>query len=139
MLYLDCRALITVTPFFPPPLEKYVAYLTGIWERVRVSKNGPQLFELELANRQYRDVNTSLLPNNIAGQQLLTWALGLSGDSIPPSYVATSSAILWKRNMENEAARVLCLPFYPQLGVEVLQRITHLVREVLMAEEPATH
>lgn len=91
--------MITVTQSVLPPLEEYVAYLTGIWERARLTNNGPLLLELEAALRRYLGVpHVHFTSNGTIALQLAIRALGLTGEIIttPFSYVATTSAILWE-------------------------------------------
>jgi len=92
-------SLITVTQSSLPPLEEYVAYLTGIWERVRLTNNGPLLLQLEAELREYLDVpHVHFTSNGTIALQLAIRALELTGEIIttPFSYVATTSAILWE-------------------------------------------
>ncbi|MEJ7664628.1 MAG: DegT/DnrJ/EryC1/StrS family aminotransferase [Hymenobacter sp.] len=81
------------------PLEEYGAYLTGIWERARLTNNGPLLLQLEAELRQYLDVpHVHVTSNGTIALQLAIRALALTGEIIttPFSYVATTSAILWE-------------------------------------------
>ena len=92
-------ALITVTQAFLPPLEEYVAYLTGIWERARLTNNGPLLLELEARISEYLGVPyVHFTSNGTIALQLAIRALDLRGEILttPFSYVATTSAILWE-------------------------------------------
>ena len=41
------RTVINVTKIYLQPLEEYVHYLRGIWERNQVTNNGPLVKELE--------------------------------------------------------------------------------------------
>jgi dTDP-4-amino-4,6-dideoxygalactose transaminase len=91
--------LITVTQPFLPPLEDYVAYLAGIWERARLTNNGPLLLQLEAELGEYLHVpHVHVTSNGTIALQLAIKALGLTGEIIttPFSYVATTSAILWE-------------------------------------------
>ena len=91
--------MITVTQSFLPPLEEYVTYLTGIWERARLTNNGPLLLELEARLSEYLGVPyVHFTSNGTIALQLAIRALDLSGEIIttPFSYVATTSAILWE-------------------------------------------
>lgn len=92
--------MITVTQSVLPPLEEYVAYLTGIWERARLTNNGPLLLELEAELRRYLDVPyLHFTSNGTIALQLAIRVLALTGEIIttPFSYVATTSAILWEQ------------------------------------------
>ncbi|WP_375419056.1 DegT/DnrJ/EryC1/StrS family aminotransferase [uncultured Hymenobacter sp.] len=82
-----------------PPLAEYVSYLSGIWERARLTNNGPLLLELEARLRVYLDVPyLHFTSNGTIALQLAIRALELRGEIIttPFSYVATTSAILWE-------------------------------------------
>lgn len=39
--------MITVTKAVLPPLEEYVSHLVGVWERARLTNDGPLLQQLE--------------------------------------------------------------------------------------------
>lgn len=91
--------MITVTQSFLPPLEEYTAYLAGIWERARLTNNGPLLLQLEAELSRYLDVPyVHVTSNGTIALQLAIRALELTGEIIttPFSYVATTSAILWE-------------------------------------------
>ena len=91
--------MITVTQPYLPPLEEYIAYLTGIWERARLTNNGPLLLQLEAELSRYLDVPyVHVTANGTIALQLAIRALDLTGEVIttPFSYVATTSAILWE-------------------------------------------
>jgi dTDP-4-amino-4,6-dideoxygalactose transaminase len=91
--------LITVTQSFLPPLEDYVAYLAGIWERARLTNNGPLLLQLEAELSEYLHVPyVHVTSNGTIALQLAIQALDLTGEIIttPFSFVATTSAILWE-------------------------------------------
>lgn len=91
--------MITVTQSYLPPLEDYVAYLTGIWERARLTNNGPLLLRLEAELGHFLEVpHVHFTSNGTIALQLAIRALELTGDILttPFSYVATTSAILWE-------------------------------------------
>jgi dTDP-4-amino-4,6-dideoxygalactose transaminase len=91
--------LIYVTESFLPPLEEYASYLAGIWDRARLTNNGPLALQLEAELGQYLGGSLVHLTNNgTIALQLAIRALNLQGDIIttPFSYVATTSAILWE-------------------------------------------
>lgn len=91
--------MIPVTQPFLPPLAEYTAYLAGIWERSRLTNNGPLLLQLEAELRQYlRMPYVHFTSNGTIALQLAIRALELQGEIIttPFSYVATTAAILWE-------------------------------------------
>jgi len=91
--------VITVTRTSLPPLEDYVAYLEGIWERAHLTNNGPLCCELAEDLKYHLDVpRIELVSNGTLALQLAIRALGLQGEIIttPYSYVATTNAILWE-------------------------------------------
>lgn len=76
-----------------------MGYLSGIWERARLTNNGPLLLELEARLRAYLGVPyLHFTSNGTIALQLAIRALELRGEIIttPFSYVATTSAILWE-------------------------------------------
>lgn len=107
--------LITVTQPFLPPLEEYTAYLVGIWERARLTNNGPLLLQLEAELSEYLQVPyVHFTSNGTIALQLAIRALQLTGEIIttPFSYVATTSAILWENCVPvfvDIEARTFCL------------------------------
>ncbi|WP_375436384.1 DegT/DnrJ/EryC1/StrS family aminotransferase [uncultured Hymenobacter sp.] len=91
--------MIYVTHSYLPPLEEYVSYLTGIWERNRLTNNGPLLLELEDQLSAYLDGSyVQFTSNGTIALQLAIQALNLTGEIVttPFSYVATTSVILWE-------------------------------------------
>lgn len=71
----------------------------GIWERARLTNNGPLLLQLEEELSRYLGVPyVHFLANGTIALQLAIRALELTGEIIttPFSYVATTSAILWE-------------------------------------------
>ncbi|AMR26887.1 aminotransferase DegT [Hymenobacter psoromatis] len=91
--------MITVTQPFLPPLAEYSAYLEGIWERGRLTNNGPLLLQLEEELSRYLDIPyVHFTSNGTIALQLAIRVLALTGEIIttPFSYVATTSAILWE-------------------------------------------
>ena len=81
-------------------MEEYVSYLTGIWERNRLTNNGPLLLQLEAELSRYLDKGyVQFTSNGTIALQLAIRALELAGEVIttPFSYVATTSAILWEK------------------------------------------
>lgn len=91
--------MINVTKTYLPPLEEYVEYLQGIWERNLVTNNGPLVKELEAKLKEYLGVKHLFFVNNgTIALQIAFKALGLQGEIIttPFSYVATTSSIVWE-------------------------------------------
>lgn len=90
---------INVTKSYLPPLEKYVEYLQGIWERVYLTNAGPLVVELEKELREYLGVKHLFFVNNgTIALQIAIKALELQGEVIttPFSYVATTSSLVWE-------------------------------------------
>jgi len=91
---------IQVTQPFLPPLEEYVKYLEGIWDRNILTNNGPLVRELEAKIQAYHETERSVtcVANGGLGLQIALRALGISGEVIttPFTYVATASCPLWE-------------------------------------------
>jgi dTDP-4-amino-4,6-dideoxygalactose transaminase len=91
---------IQVTEPFLPPLEEYVEYLKGVWERNLLSNQGPLVCELEQKLQAYHQINMPVhcVANGGLGLQIILKALGVQGEVIttPFSYVATASCPLWE-------------------------------------------
>ena len=91
---------INVTEPFLPPLEEYVEYLKGIWERNWLTNQGPLVQELEQKLQAYHRLSTSVhcVANGSLGLQIALKALGVKGEIIttPFSYVATTACPLWE-------------------------------------------
>ena len=90
---------VNVTKTYLPPLEEYVAYLQGIWERTWLTNYGPLVQELEKQLKEQLGVKHIFLVNNgTMALQVAIKALGLSKQIIttPFSYVATTSSIVWE-------------------------------------------
>jgi dTDP-4-amino-4,6-dideoxygalactose transaminase len=91
---------IQVTEPFLPPLDEYVEYLKGIWDRNHLTNGGPLVRELEQELQKYHDLNVPVycVANGALGLQIALKALGVKGEIIttPFSYVATSSCPLWE-------------------------------------------
>jgi len=90
---------IHVTKTFLPPLEDYIRYLEGIWERNWITNNGPLVQELEQRLKEYLGVkHLFCVSNGTIALQIAIKALGLEGEIIttPFSYVATTSSIVWE-------------------------------------------
>jgi dTDP-4-amino-4,6-dideoxygalactose transaminase len=91
---------IYVTEPFLPPLEEYVEYLKGIWERNILTNNGPLVQELEQKLQSYHNTTRQVIcvANGGLGLQIILKALGVKGEIIttPFTYVATASCPLWE-------------------------------------------
>ncbi|WP_345075159.1 DegT/DnrJ/EryC1/StrS family aminotransferase [Hymenobacter fastidiosus] len=90
---------INVTKSYLPPLEEYVAYLSGVWDRVYLTNAGPLVVELEKQLREYLGVKHLFFVNNgTIALQIAIKALELQGEVIttPFSYVATTSSLVWE-------------------------------------------
>jgi dTDP-4-amino-4,6-dideoxygalactose transaminase len=91
--------MINVTRTFFPPLEEYVEYLKGIWERKHLTNHGPLVLQLEEKLKGHLECpHLFFLNNGTIALQIAIKALGLKGKVIttPFSYVATTSSIVWE-------------------------------------------
>ena len=91
--------MINVTKSYLPPMEEYIEYLKGIWERNWLTNYGPLTKELERKLEKYLDVKcVQLTANGTISLQIAIKALSIDGEIIttPFSYVATTGAILWE-------------------------------------------
>lgn len=90
---------IQVTEPFLPPLEGYIKYLEGIWDRNILTNNGPLVKELEAKIQTYHQTSRSIscVANGGLGLQIALRALDIRGEVIttPFTYVATASCPLW--------------------------------------------
>jgi len=91
---------IQITEPFLPPLEEYVSYLKGIWERGQLTNHGPLVIELErlIQESQFLDTPVRMVANGGLGLQIILKAMGIQGEVIttPFSYVATASCPAWE-------------------------------------------
>ena len=91
---------INVTEPFLPPLEEYVEYLKGIWDRNQLTNQGPLVQELERKMQAHHviDMPVHCVTNGGLGLQIILKALGVKGEVVttPFSYVATASCPLWE-------------------------------------------
>ena len=90
---------INVTKSYLPPLEEYVGYLRGIWERGHLTNAGPLVVELEQRLKDYLGVKHCFYVNNgTIALQIAIKALKLEGEVLttPFSYVATTSSLVWE-------------------------------------------
>ncbi len=91
--------MIPVTKPFLPPKEKYLEYITGIWDRKWLTNHGPLVQELEAKLKElFQSDLLFFCGNGTVVLQMALKALNLTGEIIttPFSYVATTSAILWE-------------------------------------------
>ena len=89
---------IHVTRPHLPPLEEFLPYLQGIWDRRILTNNGPCHRELETRLADYLGVeHISLFANGTLALVTALQALRITGEVIttPYSFVATSHALLW--------------------------------------------
>jgi len=91
---------INVTEPFLPPLQEYVEYLKGIWERNWLTNAGPLVCELEEKLSAYDRIDMPIhcVANGGLGLQIILKALGIRGEIVttPFTYVATASCPLWE-------------------------------------------
>ena len=91
--------VINVTKTFLPPLDQYVKYLQGIWERGHLTNHGPLVNELEVKLKDFLGVKHLFYVNNgTTALQIAIKALDAKDEIIttPFSYVATTSSIVWE-------------------------------------------
>lgn len=91
--------MINVTKSHLPPLDEYVEYLRGIWQRGHLTNNGPLLIELEHQLAKYLGVkHIFLVANGMLGLHIALRALQVKGSVVttPFSYVATTAAVVWE-------------------------------------------
>lgn len=91
--------MIQVTKSFLPPLEEYVEYLKGIWERGQLTNHGPLVLELEKKLAEFLEVkHVFFVTNGTLALQIAAKALGIQKKVIttPFSCVATTSAMVWE-------------------------------------------
>lgn len=82
-----------------PPIEEYMEYVCGIWERDQLTNAGPLGLKLEEELRAYLGSRHLIFMNNATtALQIAIRALGLKGEIIttPFSFVATTSSIVWQ-------------------------------------------
>jgi len=91
--------MINVTKSYLPPLDEYVEYLRGIWDRVHLTNFGPLATELEKKLQEFLGVkHLFFVGNGTIAIQIAIKALDLKKEIIttPFSYVATTSAVVWE-------------------------------------------
>ncbi|MEB3206543.1 MAG: DegT/DnrJ/EryC1/StrS family aminotransferase [Vampirovibrionales bacterium] len=91
---------IPVVKSFLPPLAQYTELLEGIWQRNQLTNHGPLVAQLESTLQDYLQVPAlKLIANGTIALDIGIEALGWQGEVIttPFSYVASTSALAWKR------------------------------------------
>lgn len=91
--------MINVTKVQLPPLDEYVRYLEGIWQRGHVTNHGPLVVELERQLAAQLEVpHVYVVTNGMLALHIAIRALRLSGSVLttPFSYVATTAAPVWE-------------------------------------------
>lgn len=94
--------MINVTKSFLPPIEEYVEYLKGVWQRGHLTNHGPLVNEFEEKMRDFLGVKHFFYVNNgTIALQIALKALDVKKEVItsPFSYVATTSSIAWENCM----------------------------------------
>ncbi|WP_040259765.1 DegT/DnrJ/EryC1/StrS family aminotransferase [Pseudomonas massiliensis] len=92
--------MINVTKSYMGNLEKFKAYVDGIYASRWLTNQGPLCCELEERLKEYLGVRNIVLVNNgTMALQVAYRALGLRGSAIttPFSFIATSSTLHWER------------------------------------------
>jgi dTDP-4-amino-4,6-dideoxygalactose transaminase len=105
--------MINVSKTYLPPLEDYVEYLRGIWDRSYVTNQGPLELELEKELREYLNVkHLFLVSSGTIALQIAIKSLERTGEIIttPFSYIATTSSIIWEG----------CMPVFVDIDPETL-------------------
>ena len=89
---------VFVTQPYLPPLDEFIPYLEGIWERKILTNNGPLHEELEAALCEYLGVeHISLFTNGTIALITALQALKIKGEVIttPYTFAATAHSLLW--------------------------------------------
>lgn len=98
-LLMDKKGLQVTDPFLPP-IQEYVEYLKGIWDRNCLTNQGPLVRDFEKKIKEYHHLNVPVhcIANGGLGLQIILKSLGVKGEVIttPFSYVATASCPLWE-------------------------------------------
>jgi len=129
------RSMINVTKPYLPPIEDYVNYLQGIWERNHLTNHGPLVNELEEKLKEYLGVKHFFFVNNgTIALQIAIKALELEGEIIttPFSYVATTSSLVWEH----------CKPIFVDINNNDCTIDANKIEEAITAETKgilATH
>ncbi len=90
---------VYITKTYLPPIDEYIEYLKGIWDRTQLTNNGPLTRELEDRLKNVFQVkHVFFVSNGTIALQIAIKALELQGEILttPFSHVATSSSIAWE-------------------------------------------
>jgi len=90
---------VYITKTYLPPIEEYIEYLRGIWDRTQLTNNGPLTRELEDRLKAIFQIkHVFFVSNGTLALQIAIKALDLQGEILttPFSHVATSSSIVWE-------------------------------------------
>jgi dTDP-4-amino-4,6-dideoxygalactose transaminase len=91
--------MIQVTKTYLPPLQEYISYLEGIWERAYLTNDGPLSKQLEEELKAYLGTkHLSFCTNGTVVLQIALKMLDIKGEVLttPFSYVATTNFLLWE-------------------------------------------
>jgi dTDP-4-amino-4,6-dideoxygalactose transaminase len=91
--------MIQVTKTYLPPLEEYIGYLNGIWERAYLTNDGPLARQLEDGLKAMVGTkHLSFCTNGTIVLQIALKMLDIKGEVLttPFSYVATTNFLLWE-------------------------------------------
>ncbi len=91
--------MIQVTKTYLPPLEEYIGYLEGIWERSYLTNDGPLSRQLEDGLKALvGSKHLSFCTNGTIVLQIALKILDIKGEVLttPFSYVATTNFLLWE-------------------------------------------
>lgn len=97
---MDKRNIYVTEPFLPP-LEEYVDQLKKIWQKNRLTNDGPLVQQLEeKLSKRFGIDHVLFLNSGTTALQIAINLLGLKGEIIttPFSYVATTSSIVWEKS-----------------------------------------
>ncbi len=116
--------MIPVTKPFLPPKQDYDILLSQIWNRNWLTNNGPLLNNLELALKDYLNLDHLLITGNgTIAIQMAIKAFELSGEIIttPFSYIATTSSIVWEN----------CTPVFADITTDSLTIDPNKIEELI--------
>ncbi len=113
---------IYITKTYLPPIDEYISYIEGIWERSQLTNNGPLVKELEDRLKNYFKVkHVFFVCNGTMALQIAIKALELKGEILttPFSHVATTSSIVWED----------CHPVFVDIDPQTLNINPNLIEE----------
>lgn len=90
--------MIKISKPYLPPLEEYIKYLEGIWNRSWITNNGPLVIELEQRLIEFLGVaHVLMVSSGTTALQIALRSLQLKGEIIttPFSHVVTVNSVLW--------------------------------------------